>query len=109
MEHKSVIYAYLLIEMANQIDDIQSFLNNFCCGYRALAKSKLFKNKPVLIVLTSKQGLPKLARLAQIYPSPSFSHHQAITTTIRIGLKFCLYGCPIVLYIFNHRKIAHSN
>ena len=25
---------------------------------------------PVLIVLTSKQGLPKLARLAQIYPPP---------------------------------------
>ena len=39
---------------------------------------------PVLIVVTSKQGLPKLARLAQIYPPPSFSHHQAITTTIRL-------------------------
>ena len=44
---------------------------------------------PLLIVVTSKQGLPKLARLAQIYPPPSFSHHQAITTTIRIGSKFC--------------------
>ena len=44
---------------------------------------------PVLIVLTSKQGLPKLARLAKIYPPPSFLHHEAITTTIRIGSKFC--------------------
>jgi len=50
---------------------------------------------PVLIVVTSKQGLPKLARLAQIYPPPSFSHHQAITTTIRIGSKFCFCRCPI--------------
>ena len=50
---------------------------------------------PVLIVVTSKQGLPKLARLAQIYPPPSFSHHQAIARTIRIGSKFCFCRCPI--------------
>ena len=41
MEHKSVIYAYLLIEKANQIDDIQSFLNNFCCRYSAMATAQL--------------------------------------------------------------------
>ena len=40
---------------------------------------------PDLIVVTSKQGLPKLAKLAHIHPPPSFSHHQAITTTIRTG------------------------
>ena len=50
---------------------------------------------PVLIVVTSKQGLPKLVRLAQIYPPPSFSHHQAITTTVRTGLNLFFCQCPI--------------
>ena len=64
---------------------------------------------PLLIVVTSKQGLPKFARLAQIYPPPSFSHHQAITTTIRIGSKFCFCRCPIRKTLWYNSKPVAKN